>query len=349
MRCLARYITIAICILSAHKSCGQPFASCYHESYNELCSMLACRQPQNFKRAVFLVENAYYDNKNSYNDFCEVIAQYKDLCLQISHSKQLSYTQEDSLSVRKHAAIYTFMVDSVPYIDRDGSVYYSVPFTYNFDDFSGTESWDNMFITKLMQTCKGNCHSLPMLYKLIAEEMGEQAWLALAPNHMYIKLRNKQSGWYNTELTSGDFPVDAWLMASGYIHLDAVRSGIYMDTLSQRQSIALCLVDLAQGYQKKYSSSDGNFVRQCCSKALKYYPNCINALLLQAEATMQAYQHRQDNALLSQAEAMYAQIHALGYRKMPAQMYLSWLSSLQRHKERYHNKNLVFFNNSNMQ
>ena len=64
------------------------------------------------------------------------------------------------------------------------------------------------------------------------DELGEKCWLALAPNHMYIKAKTQHIGWYNIELTTGDFPTDAWLMASGYIHLDAVRNGIYTDTLS---------------------------------------------------------------------------------------------------------------------
>ncbi len=34
----------------------------------------------------------------------------------------------------------------------------------------------------------------------------------------------------NTELTSRSFPTDAWIMATGYISPDAVRSGIYLDT-----------------------------------------------------------------------------------------------------------------------
>ena len=87
---------------------------------------------------------------------------------------------------------------------------------------------------------------MPLLYKLIMDKLGEKCWLSLAPNHMYIKAWNKRAGWYNIELTCADFPTDAWLTASGYIHLDAIRNGIYMDTLSVQQSIALCLTDIVR-------------------------------------------------------------------------------------------------------
>ncbi len=50
--------------------------------------------------------------------------------------------------------------------------------------------WSNMFVSTLIATGKGNCHSMPLLYKLIMDELGEKCWLALAPNHMYIKSKN---------------------------------------------------------------------------------------------------------------------------------------------------------------
>ena len=81
-----------------------------------------------------------------------------------------------------------------------------------------------MFVSTLMVTCKGNCHSLPLFYKLLTEELGEKSWLALAPNHAYIKLHNQADGWYNVELTSGQFPTDVWIKASGYIHTDVFET-----------------------------------------------------------------------------------------------------------------------------
>lgn len=54
-------------------------------------------------------------------------------------------------------------------------------------------------------------------------------------------------------------------MASGYVHLDAIRNGLYMDTLSTKQSIAYCLLDLAQGYQRKVGYENPDFVIRCCN------------------------------------------------------------------------------------
>ena len=181
------------------------------------------------------------------------------------------------------------------------------------------------------------------------DRLGEECWLALAPNHMYIKARNQRAGWYNIELTCADFPTDAWLTASGYIHLDAIRNGIYMDTLSVRQSVALCLTDLAQGYLHKYGMRNGSFVMQCCDTALAYYPNYINAWLLKAHVLSRFYQKEGKLELKQEMDKLYTKIHELGYRKMPQEMYLSWLYSLNEYSNEYRIKKIVSFNKGDYQ
>lgn len=200
-----------------------------------------------------------------------------------------------------------------------------------------------MFVSRMLQGGKGNCHSMPLLYKLIMDKLGEKCWLSLALNHMYIKAWNKRAGWYNIELTCADFPIDAWLTASGYVHLDAIRSGIYMDTLSIKQSVALCLTDLAQGYMHKYGINDGRFIIECCDTALKYYPCYINALLLKAKIVTEQYKQDKSIALKKEMNGLYAQIHQLGYRKMPEEMYLNWLYSLNEYSNEYRIKKITTY------
>ena len=108
------------------------------------------------------------------------------------------------------------------------------------------------------------------------------------------------------------------MVISNYIHLDAIRNAVYMDTLTLQQSIALCMLDLAQGYRKKLAeNADPLFIMQCCETALRYYPKYMNALLLKAELMTLEYQSQtvKDVSLLGEMEDLYAQIHQLGYRK----------------------------------
>jgi hypothetical protein len=171
----------------------------------------------------------------------------------------------------------------------------------------------------------------------VAEELGTSAYLSMAPNHTYIKQWSEKTGWFNTELTNGQFPIDSWIMASGYINLDAIRNRVYMDTLSPKQSLAVVLTDLAQGYQRKFPDKrTDDFVSKCLALAIQHYPQFANALILQAELFKSRLEsqmlsdgldmyHPKYSEQISELEKQYFKIHKLGYRMMPKEMYLNWL------------------------
>ena len=305
----------------------------YLDAFSEIELLLSSEDnPSCFKKTVFLTENAYYDNQLNIDGFNDHIRMYASICRGIIASGNIIYPEKDKEEATAQCAVFLFMTDSIPVTTPDGIVNHT-PFEYNFDDYAGQKDWAGMFVSTLMETKKGNCHSLPFLYKMIMDEMGYESYLALAPNHIYIKAKNKRVGWYNIELTCGDFPTDAWLMASGYIHTDAVRNGTYMEALSEKQSVALCLVDLAQGYQAKFGIDDGSFILKCCDTALHHFPNYINAMLLKAETLTALHKQASPDSgeskeLFVQMNQMYTQIHGSGYRKMPKGMYLNWLNTL---------------------
>lgn len=333
----------------------------YNQAFKELNNMLNGSIDVSFEKAVFITENVFYDNNLNYKDFKASINDIVNLCNALIKNRKLLYNNSDSIKVQKHAAIFAALKDSVKIFVDTTTFFYTKPYAYDFDDIWGETKWANMFVSKLLTTHKGNCHSLPFLYKIIAQELGDEAYLSFAPNHIYIKVRSQKDGWYNTELTSGYFPIDAWLIASGYIHLSAIQNGIYMDTLSNMQSVAVCMIDLAQGLKKKIGSDYENFVMMCCDTALKYYPNYINAMLLKAEtkkklfeAIMQkqnvtypkeALNNAKAKMLFDEMQNLYTSIHKLGYRTMPLEMYADWLFSLKTEKEKYQNKNITNFTN----
>ena len=316
----------------------------FEESYSLLKSMLKDDSQYNFKKAVFSCENAYLDGKLDTAFVNKQVGLLKNISLSIIESKQLQYNEKDKDVVSKWAAVFQVMCDSIPIV-INGKDYKYVPFSYDFTDVFGHKDWTGMFVSKLLQDRKGNCHSLPYLYKILAEELGTDAHLALAPNHVYIKHRSIKDGWYNTELTSGIFPIDAWLMASGYIHIDAITNGVYLKALDNRESIALVLIDLAQGYQNKFPDNDGTFILKCCNSALEAYPNFPNALILKAETHRAQLEREPDfekgKILFDALQKEYMHIHHIGYRNMPESMYLNWLISLKTERSKYEDKKLA--------
>ena len=330
----------------------------YDEAFTTLSEMLEEKRPLNFKKAVFTVENAYLDGLLDTIFVNKQINFLKQLSIKIRENSKLEYQEKDKLIVEKYASLFSVMKDSTKIINQEGKELIHLPFNYDFEDVFGHENWEQMFVSKLLGTHVGNCHSIPYLYKIVAEEIGVTANLALAPNHIYIKHRSVKNGWYNTELTSGIFPIDAWIMASGYVHLDAIRNGVYMKALTEKESIALCLVDLAQGYQK-LEIYDLEFIIKCANKALEYFPNYVNAMILKTEAKGKQIEnilfgyntdfrsvrkYPKTHAIFKEIEKELAIIHKLGYRQMPEEMYIDWLVSLKEEKQRYANKKINTFN-----
>lgn len=321
----------------------------YNDAFIEIEQMLNGYKPLNFKRAVFITENAYFKEGLNYEVFNKNIQLSKQMCLRIIEANKSSgYKYSDSVKILKNYAIYSFIKDTLTLLSGEKLL----PIAYDFDDFFGQTDWSKMLVVKVLETGTGNCHSLPYLYKILANELNTEAYLSLAPNHIYLKHRSKGLGWYNTELTSGEFPTDAWIKASGYISIESIKSGIYMDTISQSQNVALCAYDLAKGYFEQTNNVTDGFVLKCCDIALKYYSNNINAIILKAETLRKIYdiEIRYGNReiasnIFQEMQALYLLGLKLGYREMPKEMYLAWLKSVKEQKEKYSNSEI--YNNFN--
>lgn len=347
-----------ILLISSSAFSQMPNQYLYDEAFEKLSEMLEGKRELSFKDAVFTVENAYLGGildtlfLNNRIDFL------KNLCIEKQKNGTLNYQERDKETVGKYASLFSVMKDTTKLVNQNGELYNHLPFEYDFEDVFGHNDWEKMFVSKLLGTHKGNCHSLPYLYKILAEEIGATAHLALSPNHVYIKHRSEKDGWYNTELTSGFFPIDAWLMASGYVHTDAIRNGVYMKALTDKESIALCLVDLALGYQR-HEFYDLDFVIKCAEKALEYFPNYVSAMMLITEAKgkmiedilytkntdfSKVNQYPETRKILLEVQEDLTKIHELGYRQMPEEMYLEWLVSLYNERDKYQNKKIHTFN-----
>lgn len=332
----------------------------YEHAYSNIENMLSDKAYLNFKEAVLLTENAYYDGKLDIHKLVqqdEILSYITD---NLSKTELITYSEKDKDIITKHAALFKVLTDTILVPMDSNRIFVHTPYIYDFEDPLGQSDWSKMFVSKLLETGTGNCHSLPYLYKILADELNIPCNLAFAPNHIYIKLFSEKSGWYNTELTSATFPIDAWIIASGYVTIDAIRNGLYMDTLSNKQAVANCLVDLAQGYQHKYGKDNPEFVIKCCNKVLEYHPTNVNAILTKAEAQkhyihslMKAQNLKSPEALFSdeniksmyaEMESLYIELHKSGYRRMPEEMYSEWLNLLRSEPDKYTNKGLNTIN-----
>jgi len=345
MKSLFRAICFVLLLLksaSVHASYTDSIPPNYNSCFQNLIELL--RTDGSFKVAVFLTEQVFADSIIKGGDFFDYIDAITDFVKKRKlHFRLKGYNERDGENYLLNRAIASAFFDTMT-VKVGKATGKAMLFSYNQDDPLGKVHWSNMFVSKLLFTHKGNCHSLSYLYKIIADELGAKCWLALAPSHIYIRNYSQKIGWYNTETTSGSFPTDAWIAASGYVSTDAIRSGIYMDTLSNQQSIALCVLDLAKCYERQTFNYYDGFILKCCDEVLKYHPTNPMALLLKAETLKKVFikQNESNNpdaaATKDAMENTYVRLAKLHYREMPEKMYETWVMSLSKNSKKLPNK-----------
>ena len=69
----------------------------YSEAFNELNNMLNGNTPLSFKRAVYVTENSFYQNKLDYKEYCNSIDDIVSLCNALIKNRRLLYDQKDSI------------------------------------------------------------------------------------------------------------------------------------------------------------------------------------------------------------------------------------------------------------
>ena len=319
----------------------------YEKALDELSKMLRGETPINLKDAVFTVENAFFENQLEYPKFNNAIKK-------LAETAQLKTIQDGynwNNPITKNVMLFRAMADTleIKVPQRETSVF-SFPMQYDFEDFWGKEDRTKLFVSKLLVTNKGQCHSLPLLYLILCEETGTEASLAYSPSHSYIKFKDNSGNRYNLELTNGHIVSDAHIVGSGYVTAEAVKNGTYLKEQTKEQVIAQCISDLAGGYIDKYGYD--NFVTQCIDSVFKYDPNNLSALKITANhATLRAFyvidhqlghpplevlktDYPKAYALFEDMKQTYERVDATGHRDMPPEAYEAWLKSINAEKER---------------
>ncbi|GAA4273655.1 hypothetical protein U6A24_18205 [Aquimarina gracilis] len=318
----------------------------YRKAYTALGAME--KKPFSVKEAVFTVENAFYEKETGYDEFNKVIQQTGDFIKE----KMQEFGYDTNSNVAKNLMLFQFFSDTL----KTKNELTHLPLAYDFDDIWGKKDWSNMFVTKLLESGKGQCHSLPLLYLMLAEEIDATAHLSRSPNHTYIKFPDDNGmKWHNVELTSQILTTNALILQNGYIKAEAIQNKLYMHPLSQQELLSQMYADLAMGYQKKFGHD--RFTKEALQKALELDTNNITALLTQANYYTEMVVHvftqlgiTQENiqqelpkhskalALFQKMVHQHKTIDAIGYKKMPDAIYQKWLATMQKQKDNQQQK-----------
>ncbi|MDE6801658.1 MAG: hypothetical protein K2J06_02725 [Muribaculaceae bacterium] len=247
----------------------------FETSYEKLSKMFNGEIPYNLKDAEFLVENAYYGGTVDYKQYChdiDSVVRVLRMFIKINNLEQYK--------TAPNFAIFDYMTKSS--IMNGNS-----KFTYDFDNPMGLKDFSILFTSHLLRTHKGQCISMPLLYKILCDELGGHSALAFAPMHLYIKHIGEDGKWYNIELTNGGFARDEWMIENMGISTESIRNGIFLCALSEKETIGFMLMQLSRAYQSKYNSYD-YFIERNVNEVLSQFPNFCDALVLK----FNLYQYR---------------------------------------------------------
>lgn len=232
----------------------------FDKAITEMSEMLDGQKPLSFKRAVFLTENAYKNGSLSWTKFNDEIERITEILNGMIAEKNLQ-----GFKTAGNWAIFTYMSDSITENNY-------CPYTYDYENFMGKNDFLSFTVSNLLKTHKGNCHSLPYFYKILADELNVEAFLATAPMHVFIKHKDEKGKWWNLEMTSGTFSRTSFLIESFNISDAGIMSGLYLKPLDAKESIALCILDLLSYYEKAFGIYSDKFVFTCYKKGIEYYP-----------------------------------------------------------------------------
>lgn len=335
-------IIILVCfsLISNARSRIETTAICndkyYAQAYNEIIGMLEGTMPLNLKRAVFLVEWAYSDGKPEYEKYCDQIDSTATAITSFIKLNNL-----DKNPIGGNIALFEYFTEPSPMNSFQ-------PFIYDFDDYRGEKDLTKLFVTKLMETHTGQCRSMPLYYKILANEIGAKAYISYAPNHSFIRHRDESdSRWMNVELTNNSMPREVFIIESMGITERAIETGIYMRPNGDREIIISLLTDMTDGYIRKTGSID-DIVWRSLNKALNYDPDNLFALMKLSNCLFtigDVYRKRiaenkgtEDYAMMQkiivQLMDINHKIEDLGYVDMPQYLYDDWQKTVEQEKSR---------------
>lgn len=326
-------------------------AAAYYSAFKSLSKL----NPEDYSiaDATFFVENAFYDNDKK---FQSIYQDYIRKASSVIRNKIRQKNIDDDDNASKNLILFQYFSTDTR---QNGKVLHKAV-KYDFDDYWGAEDYSKMFVSKLMRTNTGQCHSMPLLYLILAEQIGAKASLVMSPNHSYIRFTDNDGESLNIELTNGMFTANSFVLNNGYIKSEALQNKLYMQSLSKRELLSQTFVDLASGYVHKFGYDE--FVGEILNKAQELNPHNINAVLWEANLNQQRFEkscaliginphHKEELQKISNYKDLVLQLDNIngqfdfidrsGFAQMPAEQYEKWLGSIQKAENKQLNDEIL--------
>jgi len=178
-------------------------------------------------------------------------------------------------------SVFTKMQTLRQYLYQAGPWNSNMVFHYDFDDPKGNKL-ENKLLSHYLATRKGQCVSMPILFLAVAQRMGMDVALALAPNHSFVMLRGDDGQWLNLETTGTGAPTKIETYQRQFPMSPAsLEQGAYMRPLTKKEAVASMVEELLQQYDEQHRYEQEIALADL---ALRYHPKNVGILLFRSYA-----------------------------------------------------------------
>ncbi len=240
----------------------------YKSAQDKIKNMLNGNTALSLQDAYYYCENAYGQSFLGYTEYKNIVAENAKFITTWLMENKYDITNSEAI----HYGIQKFLSDTL-YIHSSNSVKGHLPYYYDYIDATGLVNKQNYFVTKTIATGGGQCHTMPVLYLILAETLNIEAFEAYNPRHTFIRFVNASGTIVNYEATIDKFLPDQFYLETLPVMAKSMKNNIYINTLDKKHSIATILYELGVNYIQEHGITDLSFVQECMKIADTHFPS----------------------------------------------------------------------------
>ena len=240
----------------------------YERAYELIYRRLYHQREVPFRDIVFAIENAYSGDSLNYEEYIQEIERMTSALHRQAEAYAPSMPSKEMAIFKAISSCYC----------EPNEANRGRPFSYDMLPTLRHNYPQYGLVTSLLRTGRGTCRSLPFLFKILADELGVEAYITLAPKHYFIRHQDSWGNWWNFETTIGRYLQSDAIAELTELHPAGIRSKLYMEPLRGNELMAVCLQDLIHAFYLRTGLRSDPFIRRWYGLGLLFYPNC--ALLL---------------------------------------------------------------------
>lgn len=222
------------------------------------------------------------------------------------------------------------------------------PFQYDLSDPHGNV-FEHRLLHDYMDSRKGNCITMPLLFLILGQRLGLDVNLSTAPQHLFVKFTDPASGsTFNIEATDGGLAAeDEFYVEKMEISKQALEERVYLQALTAKEAVATMMTVLCEHYEKQKEWERSRVVAEV---VLDHYPKSVYAMVkmgnsyagLMDETRRRAALGLSDSQmeelryLSKQNEYWFTKAEELGWHEPSEAQELAYIASVRKRQEELH-------------